>query len=1052
MAGINDYSNTAGSNTTINGIDIAEGCSPAGINNAIRQLMADIADIDDGVVSLQTPDINGGTIDGAIIGGTTPAAGTFTSITTTGDINFGDNDKAVFGASNDLQIYHDGSNSLVEDIGTGDLRLKGTQVRIRSAGDESVADFLANSSVSLYYDNSKKLETTSTGIDVTGTVVSDGLTVDTDTLFVDSANNEVGVGTTSPDGKLHIDGSTNAVTGLVLSASSNVVDNRFIDFQNTSGLLRLGVEYDNTTAKLNITDRNRNKFFTFSEVDASIGVGTDSPDAKLHILPTTGTNTGLVIESAVNSTNQMIDFQNNNGDYRIGMQYDASVAQLHLTNRNRNKMFTVDELTGDISFYEDTGTTPKFFWDASAESLGIGTSSPSSMNAGANQLVVGNGSTGQGLTIYSSTTTAGSIHFADGTSGDTAYRGQLVYNHNGDYMAIYTSASQAMRITSDGSVGIGTSSPSAKLTVVESSIGDIIQGTGVNNTDFRIGNHALNNGGIYINSQYSNQDLRLQTQGSTRMTINSSGQVGIGTTSPSEKLEISGNAKASGYFWGTNVYANVGSTTSASFGNANGTGNGMYFPASTTVGFITNATERMRIDASGNVGIGTSSPSSVLHIKNTDPKVIIEDANNSTGGASYNPYIEFNALGDNVGSVGFSTNGNYFDIKAENYNSAPIRLFTGGSERMRIDSSGKIGIGTDSPQQLLHLKSNNPGGKIRLEMGQTGVANTDVTGEIQFYHNDASGAGVNADIKGICTSSIGAGALTFGTGTTSTTERMRIHSSGAVTIGKTTTSTSDAGFLMYSTGAIATTRASDVCIIANRLTNDGDIIQFNKDGTTVGSIGSNNGVRLGIGTSDTGIKFWEGDGILPANPSSTFTDRDNAIDLGHNSNRFKDAYITNGVTTGSDENEKQSIQSLTASEIAVAQRISQGFKTYKWNSAVEEKGDNARTHTGVIAQEVQQAFADEGLDASNYGMFMSNTWWEKEISVDAVAEELDEEGNIIVEGKDAYTYIDTKDEATEGYTERTRLGIRYPELLSFISSAFEQRLTNIETRLTALET
>jgi hypothetical protein len=89
-----------------------------------------------------------------------------------------------------------------------------------------------------------------------------------------------------------------------------------------------------------------------------------------------------------------------------------------------------------------------------------------------------------------------------------------------------------------------------------------------------------------------------------------------------------------------------------------------------------------------------------------------------------------------------------------------------------------VGIGTTSPQQLLHVSANNPGGKIRLEMGQTGVASDDVTGEIQFYHNDSSGAGVNADIKGICTSSIGAGALTFGTGTTSTTERMRIGTNG----------------------------------------------------------------------------------------------------------------------------------------------------------------------------------------------------------------------------------------------------------------------------------
>jgi hypothetical protein len=201
MAGINDYSNTAGSNTTINGIDIAEGCSPAGINNAIRQLMADIADIDDGVVPLQTPDINGGTIDGAIIGGTTPAAGTFTNLTATGtltgllgnvvedgtpqlggnldtngnDINFGDNDKAQFGASNDLEIFHDGSNSYIIEQGTGNLRLKAENLLLTTPIDENYLVGTANGDVKLYYNGVQKIATTTGGISVTGAVVSDGL-------------------------------------------------------------------------------------------------------------------------------------------------------------------------------------------------------------------------------------------------------------------------------------------------------------------------------------------------------------------------------------------------------------------------------------------------------------------------------------------------------------------------------------------------------------------------------------------------------------------------------------------------------------------------------------------------------------------------------------------------------------------------------------------------------------------------------------------------------------------------------------------------------------
>lgn len=89
------------------------------------------------------------------------------------NINFGDNDVASFGAGSDLTINHDGSNSFISDSGTGSLFIQGTSgVFIRSSdGGENLAGFTDDGAATLYHDNSPKLATTSTGIDVTGNAV-----------------------------------------------------------------------------------------------------------------------------------------------------------------------------------------------------------------------------------------------------------------------------------------------------------------------------------------------------------------------------------------------------------------------------------------------------------------------------------------------------------------------------------------------------------------------------------------------------------------------------------------------------------------------------------------------------------------------------------------------------------------------------------------------------------------------------------------------------------------------------------------------------------------
>ena len=104
---------------------------------------------------------------------------TSTGVDISGNVSLADSGKATFGASDDLQIYHDGSNSYIQDSGSGNLRMLVGNLQIRNYGsNENIITSTADAEVALYYNASQKLSTTSTGVDVTGTVTADGLTVD----------------------------------------------------------------------------------------------------------------------------------------------------------------------------------------------------------------------------------------------------------------------------------------------------------------------------------------------------------------------------------------------------------------------------------------------------------------------------------------------------------------------------------------------------------------------------------------------------------------------------------------------------------------------------------------------------------------------------------------------------------------------------------------------------------------------------------------------------------------------------------------------------------
>ena len=445
--------------------------------------------------------------------------------------------------------------------------------------------------------------------------------------------------------------------------------------------------------------------------------------------------------------------------------------------------------------------------------------------------------------------------------------------------------------------------------------------------------------------------------------------------------------------------------------------------------------EVMRISSAGNVGIGTSSTA--------DVKLTLFSGFPGTAGQL---------------KLGFDSN-SFFQIGRNDIAGAGGGNFqikpNGGTSIFDITSGGNVGIGTSSPDGLLTLlTANSSTPRLRL---QHPTNNADAT--IDTY-SDGSGTyltiGTNVyQANGTLTKfdSAKAAALSYydpsglilfynGAGGSSISERMRIDTNGNLLVGKSNQTANVAGTEIEGSGTIVSTRDNNTNMFLNRKTSDGDIIEFRKDNTTVGSIGTSSsgsdffrvvGSRnyFDTGVGNTGLRYYEGLSTVYPFDTDTSNARDNAIDLGLSNARFDDIYATNGTIQTSDRNEKQDIEELSEAEQRVAVVAKGLMRKFRWIDSVAEKGDNARTHFGIIAQDLQDAFTAEGLDASKYAMFTSNTWWEKEISVDAV--EADEENGI--EAKDAYTYMDTKDEATEGYTEKTRLGVRYNQLLAFIISA-----------------
>jgi len=195
-------------------------------------------------------------------------------------------------------------------------------------------------------------------------------------------------------------------------------------------------------------------------------------------------------------------------------------------------------------------------------------------------------------------------------------------------------------------------------------------------------------------------------------------------------------------------------------------------------------------------------------------------------------------------------------------------------------SGSNVGIGTSSPAVPLEIIGTTTSGiKIKTNSAHSNGFNI-------YWDSSVDNAVLNNPFSG---------AMLF---ETANTERMRIDSSGNVLVGLTATEAvgTNAGTQLRADGLVYAAVTSDAHILSRR-SSDGAILNFRKDTTTVGSIAANGGSII-VGSGDTGLYFdAASDRLIPVNPA-TASGRDNAVNLGGGSERFKDLYLSGGVYLG----------------------------------------------------------------------------------------------------------------------------------------------------------